>query len=995
MKRSRCGSVAMAGLRWLLLLVGSAVAQIPVWGAAYNVPGVVGGWDEAVAMARTPDSCVVVTGIVQAQEGAIKYDAIHTIKYRCDSGTVVWERTWSLLSGGSSTQIPAALAVDDSGMIYITGWVYAAATGTDTDLVVLKYRPNGNLAWAVTYNYANFGDAGTALVPDRMGGVYVAGRCRNPFNSDILTIHFDSLGQNLWWHRKNSFNGNDWATAIALSPAGWLYTAAVCWRTPSNSHDYYLMKYDTALAAHTNPNDSPFVWIKVYSGSGAGGYDEPLAVLCDSAENIYLTGTSYEGVTNFDGTTVKYAANGTQLWVHKFDAGRLDEDRVYKLVAGPQGRVYCGGCTSDGNYYNFLFYPLDEVAGVPFVPWFVNRDHLTLDDTVTALAVDKAGYLFVAGAGVEGDRGTTDWLLFKYRPDGTNIWSTDTGNFEAEDVPNAMVLDELGDAYVTGYFENQLGGGQYELSWMTMKYSEKDVGVTSVVLPSDSFRVGARVSPQAWVRSYSAAMLRSIDVTFNTGEWLRSTSVESLLPYDSVLITFNSKLFEPSDIGQHQVVCYTSLSGDADRANDTSRTWFEVIPGWERLANVPRGRKELKDGTALTCFGDSLVYCLKGSGTTEFYKYRVANDSWYTVESIPYIGRDARKRVKAGAQLAVDTSGHIYAFKGGNCPEFWRYYPDSGALGVWQQLDDLPLGTSGKRVKGGSGLVYVPARRALYALKGNNTDEFYYFDVARDTWLPRRSVIPGSRGYKVKDGSAMAYDGANTIYLIKGNSLELYRYKIAQDSWFQLDNIPYSINDPKRRKFKKGAGLVYDEINNRLIASKGGKGRELWEFDIAMDTWRELPETDMIPAPYGTKLPFGGAAMCASKGKVYATKGNKSYEFWRYNADLPFNPRLPGPGPMAAGRDGLVLLNLEAAPNPFGSSTFLRYSLPVASNVRIVLYDVMGRVVRVVTDEWQGSGLHIVPLPATGLARGVYLVRLQAGAEALSFEATRKLTVTR
>ncbi len=74
--------------------------------------------------------------------------------------------------------------------------------------------------------------------------------------------------------------------------------------------------------------------------------------------------------------------------------------------------------------------------------------------------------------------------------------------------------------------------------------------------------------------------------------------------------------------------------------------------------------------------------------------------------------------------------------------------------------------------------------------------------------------------------------------------------------------------------------------------------------------------------------------------------------------------------------DYVILPNL---PNPFASSTVLRYGLPEATRVRLVVYDVLGREVRRVVDREQAPGYHRVGLEAEDLASGVYFVRLEAG----------------
>ncbi len=74
-------------------------------------------------------------------------------------------------------------------------------------------------------------------------------------------------------------------------------------------------------------------------------------------------------------------------------------------------------------------------------------------------------------------------------------------------------------------------------------------------------------------------------------------------------------------------------------------------------------------------------------------------------------------------------------------------------------------------------------------------------------------------------------------------------------------------------------------------------------------------------------------------------------------------------------------------PNPFNPTTTISYSLPSSMHVTLAIYDVMGRCVRILVDERQGSGSHAVTLEGSGLASGVYLYRLEAGERSI----TRKL----
>jgi choice-of-anchor B domain-containing protein len=81
----------------------------------------------------------------------------------------------------------------------------------------------------------------------------------------------------------------------------------------------------------------------------------------------------------------------------------------------------------------------------------------------------------------------------------------------------------------------------------------------------------------------------------------------------------------------------------------------------------------------------------------------------------------------------------------------------------------------------------------------------------------------------------------------------------------------------------------------------------------------------------------------------------------------------PGPG---AARP----LALRAAPNPWRERARLSFALPEAADVRLAVYDVLGREVAVLREGALAAGAHEATLEAGGLPEGLYLVRLRAGA---------------
>lgn len=71
---------------------------------------------------------------------------------------------------------------------------------------------------------------------------------------------------------------------------------------------------------------------------------------------------------------------------------------------------------------------------------------------------------------------------------------------------------------------------------------------------------------------------------------------------------------------------------------------------------------------------------------------------------------------------------------------------------------------------------------------------------------------------------------------------------------------------------------------------------------------------------------------------------------------------------------------LTAGPNPVRAATTLRFTLPDASDVRLAVVDALGRTVRRLDVGARPAGAGEAVLPASGLAPGVYTVRLEAGA---------------
>ncbi len=78
-------------------------------------------------------------------------------------------------------------------------------------------------------------------------------------------------------------------------------------------------------------------------------------------------------------------------------------------------------------------------------------------------------------------------------------------------------------------------------------------------------------------------------------------------------------------------------------------------------------------------------------------------------------------------------------------------------------------------------------------------------------------------------------------------------------------------------------------------------------------------------------------------------------------------------------------------PNPFNPKTTIEFDLPEAGNVRIAIYDILGREVQNVVKRGLNYGKHYFNFNASGLASGVYFYRLEAG----SFTKIKKMVLVK
>ena len=171
-------------------------------------------------------------------------------------------------------------------------------------------------------------------------------------------------------------------------------------------------------------------------------------------------------------------------------------------------------------------------------------------------------------------------------------------------------------------------------------------------------------------------------------------------------------------------------------------------------------------------------------------------------------------------------------------------------------------------------------------------------------------------------------------------------------------------------------GLEYDQIHCFTFAGPdkylcaGSAGGYLW--DSILKEWKLLP-TSGLPDSYINGFAHGPS------GYVYA---------WMYSGLFRSADRLTDV-PLSGGAIPGEFRLEQNYPNPFNPSTLVKYQLPVASFVDLKVYDILGREIMALVNEWKGPGRYEARWDGSGQPSGVYIYRLVAG----DFQSVRKMAL--
>ena len=79
----------------------------------------------------------------------------------------------------------------------------------------------------------------------------------------------------------------------------------------------------------------------------------------------------------------------------------------------------------------------------------------------------------------------------------------------------------------------------------------------------------------------------------------------------------------------------------------------------------------------------------------------------------------------------------------------------------------------------------------------------------------------------------------------------------------------------------------------------------------------------------------------------------------------------------------------QVYPNPFNPTTTIYYSLSQSENLKVMIYDITGRLIVILVNEFQSAGFHSITWDASNFSSGIYFLKMSVE----NFTVTRKLVL--
>ncbi|MCC6865436.1 MAG: T9SS type A sorting domain-containing protein [Ignavibacteria bacterium] len=198
--------------------------------------------------------------------------------------------------------------------------------------------------------------------------------------------------------------------------------------------------------------------------------------------------------------------------------------------------------------------------------------------------------------------------------------------------------------------------------------------------------------------------------------------------------------------------------------------------------------------------------------------------------------------------------------------------------------------------------------------------------------------------------------------------------------------IKYNLTNGDSVWIKRDTGTYSRANNNAIIVDSSGNcyttggnyNLGLFPFDIMSRKYSEIGNSMWFiiyngpfnGIDYGVDLALDNLRNLYVLATSESGAGIRDYIVIKYNQLTNINPisyNIP-----------LKFILQQNYPNPFNPMTKIKYALPYASNVTLKVYNILGREVISLVNEFKDAGSYIVEFNGKNYASGVYFYRIEA-----------------
>ena len=362
---------------------------------------------------------------------------------------------------------------DPYGNEVMTNWDKRITVGTEADGVMEDFAP-------------------VTVVTDSNNNVYVSGWVWNGVGSffDWMIKKYDSNGNEITANWNKIFPGNgfwDFPTGMAVDSSNNIYVIGAYHNDPlmegKEDVDWWIKKFDA------DGNEDMTNWNKIFDG-GFNYIDAPMAVAVDSSDNVYVAGVFADAPAGTPEITDIYTVGDV--------TGNLGG--TYFTLDSPYDLVYVwynvNGTSSDpiltgrmpiqvsinmGDSAEMVAIATEDALKMSFNDSIItlNLNRVTVENDWAGNVEDAGfygdttGFSFLITQGV--DNGNADWVIKKYKSDGTETTSVlvdyTSGSDGLDNSPTDVAIDSAGNLYVAGYKKSNIDPFNRSEEWVIKKFS--------------------------------------------------------------------------------------------------------------------------------------------------------------------------------------------------------------------------------------------------------------------------------------------------------------------------------------------------------------------------------------------------------------------------------------------------------------------------------------------------------------------------------------------